>query len=83
MASPKPQLLVALVTTFSLLSSCSGYSMYSVVDQSPEGLIELSARKEYNIRDHTGNKTVYDVLLMSPLLQENRQEIRISIEWLW
>ena len=43
----------------------------------------MTANKNYNQFDHTGNKTNYTVELQSPLIWSDSEEIRVAIQWQW
>ena len=56
--------------------------LYTVTSKSREGVLTLTARKEYNIWDSSAsNTTFYELTLESPLIEYKFQEIRIGIEW--
>ena len=57
--------------------------LYQVDEQSSSGYISITAKKLYNTLDHTGNKTLYFVYLVTPFITSSTQEIRVSLQWNW
>jgi len=66
-----------------LLSAVFAAELYTVRDVSGAGTLTLTANKEYNIWDNSGNKTVYTIDIVSPLIRYSSQEIRVAIQWQW
>ena len=66
-----------------LISAAFAVELYTIRDVSGAGTLTLTANKEYNIWDNSGNKTIYTVDIISPLLRHSAQEIRVAIQWQW
>ena len=69
---PRSSLAHFLLVSFCILQIVSSIELYRITDLTAEGELEIVARKEYNFMDRKGNKTIYDIKLMSPLLTNLR-----------
>ena len=74
-------LIALLLTTW--VSAVTAGVLYTVRDITSAGTLTLTAKKDYNIWDNTGNKTTYTVEIVSPLIKSSIQEIRVAIQWQW
>ena len=70
-------LIALLLTTW--VSAVTAGVLYTVRDITSAGTLTLTAKKDYNIWDNTGNKTTYTVEIVSPLIKSSIQEIRVAI----
>ena len=75
--------LLALLLATSWLSAVTAGVLYTVRDITAAGTLTLTAKKDYNIWDNSGNKTTYTVDIVSPLIRRSSQEIRVAIQWQW
>ena len=67
-----------------LNTAVTAIELYKVKDYTPgAGSITLTATKEYNTLDYTGNTTLYRIDIVSELIRNPGQEIRVAIQWLW
>ena len=73
---------IAIIASL-LISAIMAGPLYTVRDVSGAGTLTLTAKKDYNIWDNSGNKTIYTVDIVSPLIRSTSQEIRVAIQWQW
>ena len=76
--------VVAVIAMLNAVSVLAVEPLYTVRDYTPGiGSITLSAYKQYNVWDNTGNTTRYVVDIVSELINSTSQEIRVAIQWQW
>ena len=75
---------VAAIAVLNMVAIQAADPLYTVRDYTPGiGSITLSAYKQYNVWDQTGNTTRYVVDIVSELINSTSQEIRVAIQWQW
>lgn len=76
--------IVAAIAVLNMVAVQAVDPLYTVRDYTPGiGSITLSAYKQYNVWDQTGNSTRYVVDIVSELINSTSQEIRVAIQWQW